>query len=305
MKIFYSILYAIAMAATIYYNGMNDQRAKMVSLVLFAALFALALVKRRKVNSRPKIFNKWVMWFLLACVVNALLAFDRMGVDSLLNFEIARPLMVAFSSYYLLDIKRENVSLYMLPVSAFAAFVAIKSVFSGLGGFQVANSYDVVTAKNQVGAAFTSFAILCAVFVQEDKRFIVKSAYGVLSVANLCPAIFFSCRTALLSYVLIVAYMLFLVYRWKSLIVLPLLLLVVMAVGGSDLRNLLYESIVGRRDANDIDNLTSGRLTHATQSLDYFSRHPFFGFYGSGDGYDQMPPNAHVFLLLRLTKWPS
>lgn len=303
MKTIYIILYAIAMAATIYYNGMNDPRAKMVSMALFAVLFVLALLKRWKSKTNPKIFDKWLVWFLLACSVNFLLAFDKMNIESLLNTEIAMPLMVAFSSYYLFDVKRDKLPLVMLPICLFAAYCAIMSVLSGLGGFQVMEYGEAEVAKNQVGIAFTSIAIICAVFMLEEKRFIFKASYAVLSIANLYPAIFFGCRTALLSYMLVVSFLLFRDYRWKGLIVLPLLILLVAVVGGADLNNLLYDSIVGRRDFNDVDNLTSGRLTHATLSVEYFLRHPILGFYGSGDGYNQMPPNAHVFLLYRLTKW--
>ena len=74
-------------------------------------------------------------------------------------------------------------------------------------------------------------------------------------------------------------------------------------VGGESIQEIIYTSIVGSRDVTDMDSLTSGRLSHADLSLDYFLSHPLFGFYGSGDGFNAMPPNAHIYILYRLTKW--
>lgn len=304
MKTIYIILYSIAMAATIYYNGMNDPRAKYISMALFAILFVFALVKRGNTIARPKFFNKWLLWYLLACTANVLLAFDEMkAIESLLNLEIAIPLMVAFSSFYLFSVKRDKLSRVMFPICFFAAYCAIMSVISGLGGFRVSEFYDDAIAKNQIGAAFTSFAIICAVFMLEEKNSLFKAAYVVLSIANLYPALFFGCRTALLSYMVVVLFLLFRDYGWKGVIVLPLLIIIVVAVGGGDISTLLYDSIVGRRDINDLDDLSAGRITHATLSFEYFLRHPLLGFFGSGDGFNQMPPNAHIYLLFRLTKW--
>lgn len=303
MKKLYLVLYAIAMVATIYYNGLNDPRAKLVSMVLFAVLFVLALIKRWQSKTNPKIFNKWLMWFLLACASNFLLAFNKMSTDSLLNMEIAMPLMVAFSSYYLLDINRDKLSLYLLPICFFAAFCATTSVLSGLGGFSVAEGYDDTIAKNQVGAAFASFAIICAVFSLEKKNLILKSAFALLSVINLYPAIYFACRTALLSYIVVVTYLMFKDYKWKGVMVLPIIVMLVVLFGGEELQDLLYDSIVRDRDANDFDSVSSGRLSQASISFSYFFGHPFLGFFGSGDGFNVMPPNAHIYLLYRLTKW--
>ena len=292
------------MAATTYYNGMNLPIAKYISMALFGSLFVLALVRRGKSKARPKLFENWLIWFLLACAANILLAFDKIeAIESLLNLDIAFPLIVSFSSYYLFDVKRDKLSLMMLPFCLFAAYCAIMSVYSGIGGLMVSEFYDDAIAKNQVGAAFTSIAIICAVFMLEEKNFIMKAAYVVMSIANLYPAVFFTCRTALLSYMVVVAFLLFRDYQWKGLFVLPLFILFLVVVGGSNLNDILYESIVGNRDAHDIDDMSSGRITQATISFEYFLSHPFLGFYGSGDGYNKMPPNAHIYLLYRLTKW--
>lgn len=297
-----NIIFAVAIAATIYYNGMNHPIAKYLSMALFGFLFVLALFQTPR-KQRPIVFMRWEVWFVLACVVNFLLAFDKMSFEQLLNFEIAIPLIVAFSSYYLFDVKRENLSLFMLPICLFAAYCSIDAVLSGLGGFHIAEYREAEIAKNQIGAAFTTFAIICGVFMLENKKVVIKIIYGVLSIVCVYPALFFSCRTALLSYFLVLVFLMFREYKWKGLFVVPIVFVLVALVGGEDLWNLLYDSIVGRRDVSDFDDLSAGRLTHASQSLEYFLQHPLLGFYGSGDEFNVMPRNAHIFLLYRLTKW--
>lgn len=304
MKKLYLVLYAIAMAATIYYNGLNDPRAKLVSMALFAVLFVEALIKSNaKGSKKPKIFKSWLLWIVVACVVNLIMSMNRFTFEQIINLEIAMPLMVAYSAYYLFDIKRERLPYYMLPVCVAAAYLAVLSVTSGIGGFIVDEYYEADVAKNQVGAAFTSMAIICLVFFLDMKRPIFKICYGVLSVICLFPAVFFACRTALLSYFFVAAILVFRNYKFKGLFLLGLVGGAYVLVVSDSLDAILFDSVVGRRDVNDLDDLTSGRITHATKSLAYFLNHPLLGFLGSGDGFDQMPPNAHIYLLYRLTKW--
>ena len=299
---FYAILFAIAMVVTLYYNGLNVQIAKYISMVIYAFLFVMSVVKRNKGNM-PKIFKSWMIWLVLAGVVNFLMIRDRANLESLVNLEIAMPLMVAFSAYSLLEIKREILPYYMLPVCVAAAYFAYSSVLSGLGGFVVSESYDNGIAKNQIGATFSSMAIICLVFLLDLKRPVLKIGYGALSVICLYPAVYFACRTALLAYLAVAAILLFRDYKFKGLMILGALIGAYALFASDSIEAILYDSVVGRRDSSDLDDLTSGRITHATKSLAYFLNHPFLGFYGSGDSFNQMPPNAHIYLLYRLTKW--
>lgn len=302
IKKIYLILFAIAMVATIYYNGMNMPVAKYISMAIYAFLFVVALIKNGSRGKVPSIFKSWLMWLTLACVLNLLMSMNRFSFEQIINLEIAMPLMVAFSAYYLFDIKRENLPYYMLPICAISAYFAVISVLSGIGGFVVDEFYEADVVKNQIGAAFTSIAIICLAFMLEIKQQLFKIGYGILSIFCLYPALFFSCRTALLSYLAISVIIVFRNNN-KGLILIGVAIGAYALFASNSLEALFYDSVVGRRDVTDMDNLTSGRVTNATQSLRYFFAHPIFGFYGSGDSYNQMPNNAHMFLLYRLTKW--
>lgn len=307
MKKLYIVLYAIAMVMTIYYNGTNNQLSKMVSMVVLGALFVLALFNGSNTKLKSEVFNSWKVWLILACVVSCIFGLlngiPLTDTQFYFNLEIAMPLMVAYSSYYLFDIKRDRLYMYMLPVCAFSAYCAVSAVLNGLGGFVVAETYDVIVAKNQVGAAFTSVAIICLVFAMENKGKVLKLTYFVLSVFCLYPTIFFTCRSALIAYFIVATFLFVRDYGAKSLLLIPLVLMVIAAFGGGSLRSLIFDSIVGNRDANDLDDLSSGRITHLTSSLDYFLRHPILGEFGSGDDMSTFPPNAHVYLIYHLTRW--
>lgn len=302
-KYIYPLLYAIAMAAIIYYNGLNDMIAKYVSMAIIGLLFVLALFKALNSQKSPKVFKNWLLWLVLAFFVNLLYGMSQFGYEQLFNISIAMPLMAAFSAYYTFDIKREKLPLFMLPICVFAAYCAVVSVLSGLGGFVIAEHYDDDIAKNQIGAAFATIAIISAVFALENKHVAVNIVYWIISVVCMYPSLFFTCRTALLSYFVVIAFLLIGEYGMKHFWKLIPIIVIILIIDGDTINDLLYNSIVGNRDVSDYDDLTSGRFKHARISMDYFLRHPFLGYYGSGVDAGTMPPAAHIFLLFRLTNW--
>ena len=302
-KKIYPLLYAIAMAATIYYNGLNDMIAKYVSMAIIGLLFVVALFKALNSQKTPRVFKSWLFWLLLAFFVNLLYGMNQFSYEQLFNISIAMPLMAAFSAYYTFDIKREKLPLFMLPICVFAAYCAVVSVFTGLGGFVIAEHYDDDIAKNQIGAAFATISIISAVFALENKHFAVKIVYWIISVVCMYPSLFFTCRTALLSYLVVIAFLLIGEYGMKHFWKLIPVIAIILIIGGDTINDLLYNSIVGNRDVSDYDDLTSGRFKQARISMDYFLGHPFLGYYGSGPDAGTMPPAAHIFLLFRLTNW--
>jgi hypothetical protein len=303
-KIFYPCLYAVAMVSTIYYNGLNNNIAKVVSMIILGVLFVCAFYKAYTIRRYPKVFISWLFWIIMALFVNLMYGMSKYGYEQLFNISIAMPLMTAFASYYTLDIKKEKLPYYIFPVCLLSAYFAIQSVYTGLGGFFIAANYDVDIAKNQIGATFTSMGIICAAFALERIETIFRILYVLLSVICVYPALFLTCRTALLAYFIVVAFLLIRDYGWKNIFVAILIIFIVITFAWKyNLNSLLYESIVGNRDASDVDDLTSGRFKQAASSVDYFLGHPFWGYYGSGVNAGTVPPAAHIYLLFRLTMW--
>lgn len=305
---FIYILFSIGLIATIDYNGLNNPRAKLVAMGCFAFLFVLALIrkKNRRENSPNRaIFGNWIKWFVIACAVNVFyyFLFDR-DVD-VLNQEIALPLMVTFASYTLFDLDEDKQPLFFLLIATFSAFFGFVTITTGLGGFNiVANSGGTELAKNQIGAAYTTVAIIAAVFAMgKNIKLFYRLSFGMLSIFNLYPAIYFGCRTAQLCYCIVVLFLLYEEYGKKAIFLIPVLFIIVFILGGSTLQTTIYEAFIGGRDITDADDLTSNRVTQFWDSFYYFLEHPFLGFYGSGDSYAVMPGNAHMFVMLHLAKW--
>lgn len=295
-------LFCIGLAATIYYNGLNNSTAKLIAMLCFAILFLISISKKNPFTNR--IFLPLWLWYFLGCLSNTFFRFamGHYGLDYL-NMEILMPLMVAYSSYTLLEFNDKSIISFFLPLCLFSSWCAIQSVLQGVGSFSIFENDNPDLVKNQIGAAFAVVSIACIVIAVEHHNTWLKLIYTILSVLNLYPAIFLSCRTAQVSFVLVVIFLLFKKYRLKAFIIVPLTILALVFIGGENLQNLLIESFVGNRDVTDVDDLSSGRVSRLSDSFNYFLDHPLFGFYGSGDNIMEMPENAHMFILFRLTKW--
>lgn len=292
----------IAAVAAIYYNGVNVMIAKYIAMGLFALLFVCALVRSSKEGIKP-IFRKWALWLVLFTLVNM---FYGMEPKNWFPQEIAMPLMIAFSSTYLFTLDYEQLKKWFIPLGIVFSYIAYMSVIQGIGSLIVnENSGGVDVAKNQIGPCFTSIAILSYVFfINKDTRVWERVVFGAVTILNLYPALYLGCRAALLCFFVVAVFTTFKAYRAKGVFILAIIGVSVMILFGRELlSDLLYASFVGKRDVNDFSSMTSGRDVNMSESLDYFSRHPLFGFYGSGDGYDVMPANAHMYLFFHLTKW--
>ena len=300
-KYFYYILFGVGLAATIDYNGLNNSTTKVIAMACFALLFLMAA--RTKDKRRSHVFMPIFIWYLLACVINAVYAFLFNREVDVVNQEILLPLMVAFSSYTLFNLDREKFRLFFLPICAFSVYSGVKTVSQSLGSLVLVQGEELEFAKNQMGANYASIAIICAVFATEGQKVVLKLSYLALSLLNMLPVVLLSCRTAVVGYALVVFVLIYERYKMKSVLLVPFLLLILFFIGGDNLLTTLNDSFVAGRDVDDADSISSGRVTRILESFDYYLSHPLFGFYGSGDGYNIMPQNVHMFLLYKLTKW--
>ena len=302
-----NLLFFVAIISCAFYNGLDDPRAKLLSATCFGTLALIAVLKNKQDYPKTKVFKRWLTWFAVAFLVNCIYGFMNPHTGLLFKFDqdIAIPLIAAYVGFYLFELPEDKKGWFLLPLCGMAGVIAVYTVSVGLGGFIInENSGALELAKNQLGAAFDVFAIIAIVCAMEkDTKLIYRGLYGAFSVLNIYPALYFGCRTALLCYFICVFVLLFQAFRWKGIIAIPFIIGLLALVGGESIQEMIYTSFVGGRDATDMDSLTSGRVTHAETSLDYFFSHPIFGFYGSGDGYNVMPPNAHIYILYRLTKW--
>lgn len=306
-KYFVNLLFFIAIISCAYYNGFDNPRAKTISAICFGILALFAMFKNKQYFPKTKVFKRWFFLFTLTFLVNSVYGLINPHTGLFLKFDqdIAIPLIAAYAGFYLFDLPDSRKELFFLLLCVLAGVIAVYSVYVGMQGFIInENSGTIELAKNQIGAAFDVFAIIAFVCAMDkDTKLIFRTIYGVSSVFNIYPALYFGCRTALLCYFLCVIVLVFQEFRLKGVFAISVIIAFLSEFGGDTIQEMIYNSIVGTRDATDMDDLTSGRLSSAMTSFNYFLSHPLGGFFGSGDGFYQMPPNAHIYILYRLTKW--
>ena len=190
---------------------------------------------------------------------------------------------------------------------ALTGAIAVYSVSAGLGGF-VINENSVVLNLQRIKLVLPSMYLLSLLFValmHNGTKLIYRGCILVF------PYLIFIQHFSLLSYSIVVCYficVLILIFPGISVgreSLQYLFIIALLAVfGGDTIQDMLYSSIVGERDATDMDS------KYDIWSINYTQRHHFPIFissairiFGSGDGFDLMPPNAHIFILFRLTKW--
>jgi len=298
---FYNLLFALGTIAATYYNGVSFTPAKYAAMGIFGLLFVFALAKASRIGINP-LFKKWAMWVLIATGINLLYEYTRVKAFPI---EETMPLLIAFSATYLFTLDYDQLRRWFIPMSAIFAVIAVMSVIYGIGSFTInENSGGLELAKNQIGPAFSTIAIVCYIFaMQKDSKLWERAWFFVATVFNLYPPLYMGCRTALMCFFVVAIFVTFREYKVKGVFVLSVVVCSALIVlGKAELLDSLYTSFVGGRDVNDFSDMTAGRDIHMKLSWDYFCEHPVLGFYGSGDNYSQMPPNAHVFLLYYITK---
>lgn len=299
---FYNLLFALGTLAATYYNGVNFTPAKYAAMGIFGLLFVCALVKASKIGF-SSLFKKWAIWIVIATGINLLYEYTRVQAFPM---EVAMPLMIAFSATYLFTLNYDQLRRWFIPLSAIFSAIAVMSVIYGIGSFTInENSGGLELAKNQIGPCFSTIAIVCYIFaMKKDSKLWERAWFFVATVINLFPPLFMGSRAALLCFFVVAIFATFREYKVKGVFVLSLVVCSALIVfGKANLLDSLYTSLVGGRNVEDLSDMTSGRDVNMKLSWDYFCKHPIFGFYGSGDDYYQMPPNAHIFILYRITKW--
>ena len=69
-----NILFFIAIISCAFYNGLNDQRAKLLSAVCFGTLALIAVLKNKQDYPKTNVFKYWLTWFIVAFLVNVSMA---------------------------------------------------------------------------------------------------------------------------------------------------------------------------------------------------------------------------------------
>lgn len=291
----YNWLFWGGIAATAGYLGLYNSALKSVAIACFSLLFVLALSKSSK-SFKPKIYRMWLILIILGMGVCLL----RYGNNVSYAFDMAIPLMICYSSTYLLDSSEEELIKWFVPFSAFFCFCAFMSIIRGVGSFSMADYYIEGVAKNQICPFFSIISTIAVGLALRNKLKLITKLYLFL-VAAICiiPAIYLLNRTSLIGFGISCAFLVYTKGKLKGLFIFVALVVMVLLISGTSITDMLYQSIVGNRDASDLDDLTSGRFDRNDVAIEYISRHLAFGEIGQ----TELSVNPHMFILYPLTRF--
>lgn len=295
-SVVYKSFFWLGVAATAANLGLYIDAARYVAIVLFGSLFIMALFKKKN----EKRFGIFLFWFI-QILIGAFVSFLRYEN---INYaiQIAMPLMICYSSTYLFDNTDEDLIKWFTPFSVFFSFCAFMSIWMSNGSFDIVEYYLEDVAKNQICPFFAIISILAVGFLLHYKTSLTtKVLLFIVALINILPSIVLVNRTSLIGFGFVCVFLVYIKGKIKGLLSLAIIVGLVMLLFGSSVTDVLYESIVGNRDATDMNSLTSGR-THMNEiAIGFIGDHFLFGEMGGFS--DKLGFNPHVFVLYNLVRF--
>lgn len=288
-KTWIKLLFGIGIAATAANLGLYLEWVKYVAVVVFLVLFIIAIINSR-LKSIPNIFKLWLVVIIMAIPT---CLFHSGNIEQV--FQTSIPLMIAFSSTYLFHLDEKQFLKWFLPLSFFISYCAVSSVIKGVGSFTIADSYIYGVAKNQICPFFAIVsAISFSLALQPQIKIFTRLYLSFTTLICICPSICLLNRTSIIAFVLVAFLVVYARKGLKGIIAFSLILSIILIISGSSIINVLYDSIIGQRDASDLNSLTSGRVSMNREAMNYIADHILWGEVGTNHRLDFDP---HLYLL--------
>lgn len=286
----YNLLFWIGISATAANLGLYNDAAKSIAMAVFALLFIMALF-RSKLKNIPRVFVWWFVFILVGAVVCLL---HQGNVQHAINTAI--PLMICFSSTFLFDENRENTIKWFVPFSMFFGYCAIMSIVKGVGSFEMAEYYLEGISKNQLCPFFTIISTVAfCLAIQNKMNLLIRIYLFAVTVICLFPSLYLLNRASLIGFGIASVFIVYTKGQIKGVLILAFFVGLIWLTLGTSITDVLFESIVGKRDVADLDSLTSGRIGMNKTAFDYFLNHMWFGEIGLITG--QLNINPHLCVL--------
>ena len=186
-----------------------------------------------------------------------------------------------------------------------ALFLGLYSVYINLGSFIIADTY-AFSVKNSSGVLLGTAIIINAFILLKANNIsnkLLKIIWSIALILLIICLLTFRCRTAIVSVTLALLFLLYRLKAVKQIIQRPLFMLVItiamVLVFYLDIIpiDFIYNSLFSNKNINNLDSITSGRLSTYDIGLDIFSRSPIFG--NAALGY-KLPPIDN-FIIVNLT----
>lgn len=273
--------------------------AQICVVVLFVCAIFKHLVKQYKL---PGILKLW--WWSTVIAFIGLFTVYTGGRDIILNDirELFIPFVITYSSYFLLDINDKYFRNAFTLIAIVSIIVIIYSL-NNTGGFVIQEYYREEIPKNQTSPCIAQIGIVGLILCIKERAILLRLIYLCVFVLGLVYCIVLQARTAFLCMLVTMLLVIWEQYKAKTFILIPIILLAAICTFGSEISDILTRSIVGHYDANDIDSLSSGRMSRMSVGWNIFVENFFFGLIGDDINTLKQLPIVHMYLLWKLIKY--
>lgn len=176
--------------------------------------------------------------------------------------------------------------------------LAVMSLNTYLGGFNLAANPFLIEGKNQLGA-IVAIGGGMAFFLSQSIKGKVKWLYYSLALAIFLLLLIIRCRTALVAYFLFVAFFVLRYWSGRSKSFFCLLFVFIFIVYSEAILDLINSVIFENKDAEDLNSVSTGRFERNSQGIEYFLSHFFDGELLDRSGIRLI----HNYILLRLVRY--
>ena len=185
-------------------------------------------------------------------------------------------------------------TLYCITTLIIGAF----SVSFYLGGFDIMGNLSLIEGKNQLGA-IVALGGGTAFYLSQQFHSKIRFAYIAIALIILALLSVIRCRTALVGYIFFVALYVWRFWSKESKMYFFLLLFFISVFYYNNIIELFNAIIIENKDTEDLNALSTGRLTRNIQGFNYLFLHFFDGELYESSGIELI----HNYLLLRLVRY--
>lgn len=299
---FIPILFGLGVVVSTINLSMDLPGTRELAMLAFGLLFLLSIRKTLSVRNGNPFFNKWIYCVAYSYIIAFI--YQTNAPMNVMNepLVMAMPLIICVSSACTLDMSIEDFKKWFTFFCPLAIIGAIYIILFNGGGFVILDMYNDAVEKNQICPFFSIISILSLTYaIERSSGSYLKVLYYVTFVACLLPNVYLSARASLISTLVACMVVVYSRYKSKGIVVAVLFVMILFYIKGNQIVNLLNQSVIGRRDLTDFDDLTSGRVSLTERAWEDFLHYFWFGGFAddqfSYSFLSQYSNRPHMFIL--------
>jgi len=241
---------------------------KTISIICILLLFGLSLLTMQKEEGAlPKEIKKWFSYIIIAILVGGFylaISWKYTFSDIILVFI---PFAILLGSYYCFQCDDDAFNIVFVPFSIISAICGIYLIIN-TGGFIIVELYRENVNKNQIAPFYSQLALMVLAVLLTNNKKVTRYILLTVYIACILPCLILRARTSLMALAVGSIILLYNKYKAKSFIYISIIVIALIIIGGDQLQDLLYSSLIGdNRDIHDMNSLDSGRSDRNTLAM--------------------------------------